>query len=71
LTGWIARRRDSVTISTELVDVVRGWRLWGEQYCLKLSDTFERQTVIAKDICEKLREGLAEADTEAPHAVLQ
>jgi TolB-like protein len=71
LTGWIARWRDSVTISTELVDVARGWRLWGEQYYLKLSDTFEIQTEIAKDICEKLREGLAEADTEAPHAVLQ
>ena len=31
MTGWIARRQDSVTISTELVDVAGGWRLWAGQ----------------------------------------
>jgi len=67
LTGWIARRRDGdgVTIGTELVDVPGGWRLWGEQYDLKLSDTFQIQTEIAKDICEKLRHGLTESGAES------
>ena len=65
LTGWIARRRDSVSIGTELVDVRGGWRLWGEQYNLKLSDAFQIQTEIPKDICEKLRQGLTELGTQS------
>lgn len=64
LTGWIARRHDSVTISTELVDVAGGWRLWGEQYNLNLPEAFEVQAKISKDICDKLRRRLTEADTE-------
>jgi TolB-like protein len=65
LTGWIARWRDSVIIGTELVDVPGGWRLWGEQYHLKLPDTFPIQTEIPKDICDKVRQGLTEADTQS------
>jgi hypothetical protein len=42
-----------------------GWRLWGEQYHLKLSGTFPIQTEIPKDICEKVRQGLAEGDTQS------
>jgi TolB-like protein len=64
LTGWITRRHDSVTIGTELVDVAGGWHLWGEQYNLNLPDAFEVQAEIPKDICDKLRRWLREADTQ-------
>jgi TolB-like protein len=64
LTGWITRRHDSVTISTELVNVAGGWRLWGEQYNLNLPDAFEVQAEISKDICDQLRRRLTEADTD-------
>jgi DNA-binding winged helix-turn-helix (wHTH) protein len=63
LTGWIARRRDHVTIATNLLDVPGGWRRWGEQYHLKVSDIFPIETEIPKDICNKVHQGLTEADT--------
>jgi TolB-like protein len=65
LTGWITRRCDSVTIGTELVDVARGWRLWGEQYDFKVSNTWPIMTEILKTICHKVRQGLTEADTRS------
>jgi len=65
LTGWIARQNDNVTIGTELVDVPGGWRLWGEQHHLKLSDTLQMQTEIPRDICAKLCQGLTEAGTKS------
>ncbi len=64
LTGWIARRLDTLTIGTELVDVAGGWRLWGEQYNFKPSDTFEVKSEISKTICEELRQRLTGPDME-------
>ena len=65
LTGWIARRSDNMTIGTELVDVPGGWRLWGEQYHLKLSGTLPIQTEIPEGICDKVRQGFPEPDTQS------
>ena len=65
LTGWITRRCDNVTIGTELVDVPGGWRLWGEQYHLKLSDTFPIQSEIPKDICDKVRQSFTQPETQS------
>ena len=65
LTGWITRRRDNVTIGTELVDVPGGWRLWGEQYHLKVSGTLPIRTDILEAICEKVRQRLTEAETQS------
>ncbi len=55
LTGRVAHRGDSLNIQTELVDVMSGWQLWGEQYNRKLADIFAVQEEIAKEISEKLR----------------
>lgn len=60
LTGKVSLRKDTLAISAELVDTMRGWRLWGEQYTRKLSDIFDVQDEISQEIVRKLRLRLAE-----------
>ena len=55
LTGRILQRGDTVTISTELVDVRDNKQLWGEQYNEKVSDLLSVQREIARQITSKLR----------------
>ncbi|MEK6322223.1 MAG: protein kinase [Acidobacteriota bacterium] len=55
LTGRVVQRGDTLSISTELVDVRNNHQLWGEQYNRKLSDIFAVQEEISKEISEKLR----------------
>jgi TolB-like protein/Flp pilus assembly protein TadD len=55
LTGRMMQRGDLLTIGVELVDALKGWRLWGEQYSRKFSSIFEVQEEISKEISEKLR----------------
>jgi TolB-like protein len=55
LTGRILRLGDRLIIRTELVDVIVGWQLWGEQYQTKVSDILVVQEQIAKEISERLR----------------
>lgn len=55
LMGRMMQRGDLLTIGVELVDALKGWRLWGEQYNRKFSSIFEVQEEISKEISEKLR----------------
>jgi TolB-like protein/Flp pilus assembly protein TadD len=55
LTGRVMQRGDLLTIGVELVDALKGWRLWGEQYNRKFSSILEMQEEISKEISEKLR----------------
>ncbi len=55
LTGRVVQRGDTLSISTELVDVRNNRHIWGEQYNRKLSDILAVQEEIAKEISEKLR----------------
>lgn len=55
LTGRILKIGDSLIIKTELVDVVRSSQLWGEQYRRQMTDIFELQEEISREISEKLR----------------
>jgi TolB-like protein/Tfp pilus assembly protein PilF len=55
LTGRILQLGDRLIIRTELVDVVTGWQLWGEQYQIKLSDILVLQEEIAEEMSERLR----------------
>src|SRR6266478_1147646 len=55
MTGRIAQRGDSLTISVELVDVRNNKLLWGEQYDRKMSDLLATQRQIAAEIAQKLR----------------
>jgi eukaryotic-like serine/threonine-protein kinase len=55
LVGRMMQRGDSITISTELVDVRDNKQLWGEQYERKSSDLMSLQRDIAGQIANNLR----------------
>jgi len=55
LTGKVLQRGETLLVSTELVDVEKGWQLWGAQYRKKVEDIFVMEGDIANEICEKLR----------------
>jgi TolB-like protein/Tfp pilus assembly protein PilF len=55
LTGRVLQLGDDLIVGAELVKVADGSQLWGEQYKRKLSDIFEVQDEIAREISEKLR----------------
>ncbi len=55
LVGRVVHRGDSLSISTELVDVRSNRQIWGEQYNRKLSDLIAVQQEIAQEISDKLR----------------
>ncbi|TET74478.1 MAG: tetratricopeptide repeat protein [Candidatus Aminicenantes bacterium] len=56
LTGWIAKRRDGLSISVELVDTRDNSVIWGDKYNRKkLADILTVQENISKEIAENLR----------------
>lgn len=55
LTGRILGLGDQLIIRTELVDVKKGWQLWGEQYQTNVSDILTVQQELATQISEKLK----------------
>ena len=59
LAGRILRLADRLIIRVELVDVMNGWQLWGEQYHTKVSDVLVVQEEMAKEISKKLKVKLA------------
>lgn len=65
LLGRIKRRGDSLTINAELVNAANGRQIWGEQFNRKLSDVMAVQTDIARNITEKLRFRLTDAQRDA------
>jgi serine/threonine protein kinase/Tfp pilus assembly protein PilF len=62
LTGRMAQRGDTLSISVEFVDAHDGRLLWGEQYNRKLADLLTLQDEIARDMYEKLSSRLSGAD---------
>ncbi|HEV2914139.1 MAG TPA: protein kinase [Pyrinomonadaceae bacterium] len=76
LTGRVLHHEDNLLIQTELVDAIDGSRLWGEQYNRKMTDIFNIQEEIAREISEKLRfrltgeeqKQLAKRHTDNPEA---
>ncbi|MGH9845638.1 MAG: tetratricopeptide repeat protein, partial [Blastocatellia bacterium] len=55
LTGRVMQLGDSLIVKTELVDVARASQLWGEQYRRRMTDIFELQEEISREISAKLR----------------
>ncbi len=64
LMGRLIQQGDNLTIRTELVNVLDGTELWGQQYNRKLADVFAVQEEIAKEISEKLRLKLTGAERQ-------
>ncbi|MEN3328325.1 MAG: hypothetical protein V7638_3132 [Acidobacteriota bacterium] len=59
LAGRILPLDDRLIVRTELVDVINGWQLWGEQYQTKISDVLIAQQELTAEIAERLRIRLA------------
>lgn len=59
LAGRILGLGDELIIRTELIDVLKGWQLWGEQYRTKISDVLIVQQQLATEISEKLKTKLS------------
>src|SRR5215813_7605530 len=64
LTGRVVQRGDNLSISVELVDTANNHQLWGQQYNRKVADVFALQEEIAKEISEKLRVKLTNAEQQ-------
>jgi DNA-binding winged helix-turn-helix (wHTH) protein/tetratricopeptide (TPR) repeat protein len=54
LVGRVFQFDENLFIRMELVDVVNGWQVWGEEYREKVSDIHKLQGTVAKDVSEKL-----------------
>jgi serine/threonine protein kinase/Tfp pilus assembly protein PilF len=55
LTGRVMQRGSKMNVLVELVDVLDGSQIWGEQYNLNISDLITVQEEIASTISSKLR----------------
>jgi eukaryotic-like serine/threonine-protein kinase len=55
LVGRVLQLGEMLIVKTELIDVARESQLWGEQYRRKVTDIFELQEEISREISEKLR----------------
>jgi TolB-like protein/Flp pilus assembly protein TadD len=53
--GRVLQLGDSLVIKTELIDVEQEAQLWGEQYRRRLTDIFELEEEISREISSKLR----------------
>jgi len=62
LIGRVLQRGEALLVGTELVEVLNGWRLWGEQYNRRLADIFAVEEEISRDVSEKLRVHLTGED---------
>jgi len=55
LSGRILQLGDNLIIRAELIDVLNGWQIWGEQYHRKLSDILAVQEEISESISARLK----------------
>ena len=62
LFGRVTQRGDNLTLHLSLVDAVTGKNLWGEQYDRKMRDLAILQREITRDVSQKLRTRLSNAD---------
>jgi len=62
LTGRLLLMGDTLVIRVELVDVTRGWALWGHQYQRRFEDIFSLQEQIATEISDALKVRLSGAE---------
>jgi len=62
LTGELAQRGDSLSISVELINASDNSQMWGQKYNRSLADVFSLQQELAKEITAKLRLKLSGAE---------
>jgi len=58
VSGRVLQHKDTLIVKAELVDVARQDQLWGDSYNRKMTDLFEVQEEIAREIAARLQERL-------------
>jgi len=64
LFGRVTQRNDLLTLSLELVDAKTGNQIWGERYNHQQTELLSLQSEIARDVSNKLRTRLSNADEQ-------
>jgi len=64
LEGGVQRSEDSIRITTQLIDALKGHHLWAEKYDRKFDDLFALQDDIALNVLRGLQVQLTVTDTE-------
>lgn len=64
LSGRMIPLGDRLIIKTELVDVVNGWQVWGDQFHAKLVDILTIQKEISVAICSEINVQLTREERE-------
>jgi TolB-like protein len=64
LSGRVVQHGDNIFISIELNDVRDGKQIWGQQYSRKICDLLQLQNDIAREVSQRLRTQLSEADRQ-------
>ena len=58
VSGRVLQHKDTLIVKAELVDIARQDQLWGDSYNRKMTDLFEVQEEIAREIAGRLQERL-------------
>ena len=58
VSGRVLQHKDTLIVKAELVDVVRQNQVWGDSYSRKISDLFDVQEEISREIADRLHERL-------------
>lgn len=62
LSGKVRQMQDVFSVQVDLVDATTGAQLWGEQYERKISDLLAIKQTITREVTEKLRLRLSDAE---------
>ncbi len=65
LEGSVRKADDRLRITTQLIDVADGYHLWSEQFDRKMTDIFDIQVEIARNISQTLRIKLSDKEKHA------
>jgi TolB-like protein len=64
VSGNVVQHGDDLLIHIELDDVQSGKQIWGQQYARKVTDLLEVQNDLAREVSQKMRLQLSEADRQ-------
>jgi len=65
LAGRIRQQKDTLAIGVELIDVARGWQMWGQQYERPAAQLVEMERAISAEASRRLRPALGEGKAAA------
>lgn len=65
LEGSVRKSSNRIRISAQLIDVKKGFQIWGERYDRLIEDIFDIQTEVSEKIAEALQVSLTEAEKKS------